>query len=142
MLEFFGFSTSDVRLKNIYGDSTIGLKEIDALKIKSYTYKADKNKTPHVGVIAQELKEIFPNSVIEGSDGYLSIKQEEMFYGLVKSIQELSAKNNQIKDKLALTYEQIKYTNEQNKLIEQENKLLEKQNKKFAKRIAKLQKNK
>ena len=133
---------SDERVKNIYGDATIGLKEIDALKVKNYTYKADKNKIPHVGVIAQELKEIFPNSVIEGSDGYLSIKQEEMFYGLVKSIQELSAKNNQIKDKLALTYEQIKYTNEQNKLIEQENKLLEKQNKEFAKRIAKLQKNK
>ena len=137
---FWGLS--DMRLKNIYGDSTIGLIEIDALKIKNYTYKADKTKTPHVGVIAQELKEIFPNSVIEGADGYLSIKQEEMFYGLVKSIQELSAKNDDIKQKIALTYEQIKYTNEQNKLIEQENKLLEKQNKEFAKRIAKLQKNK
>lgn len=131
---------SDVRLKNVYGDSNAGLKEIEALKIKNYVYKADKSKTPHVGVIAQELQKIFPNSVHKGSDGYLSITQEEMFYGLVKSIQELSAKNNQVEEKIALTDEQIKITNEQNNLLIQENKLLEKQNKEFAKRIAKLQK--
>ena len=134
--------TSDGRLKNIYGDSKIGLKEINALKIKNYTYKADKNKTPHVGVIAQELQEVFPNSVHKGTDGYLSITQEEMFYGLVKSIQELSNRNNQIKEKIEMTKEQIKFTNEQNSLLIEENKLLEKQNKEFAKRIAKLQENK
>ena len=136
---FFGIS-SDARLKNIYGDSTAGLNEIEALKIKNYTYKADKAKTPHVGVIAQELQKIFPNSVIEGSDGYLSIKQEEMFFGLVNSIQELSDKNDKVSEKIALSKEQMEYTKKQNKLIEQENKLLEKQNKEFAKRIAKLKK--
>ena len=135
----FGIS-SDARLKNIYGDSTAGLNEINALKVKDYTYKADKTKTPHVGVIAQELQKVFPNSVIEGSDGYLSITQEEMFFGIVNSIQELSDKNDKISEKIALSKEQIEYTQKQNKLIEQENKLLERQNKEFAKRIAKLQK--
>ncbi len=133
---------SDARLKNIYGDSTAGLNEINALKVKDYTYKADKTKTPHVGVIAQELQKVFPNSVIEGSDGYLSITQEEMFFGLVNSIQELSDKNDNVSEKIALSKEQIEYTQKQNKLIEQENKLLERQNKEFAKRIAKLQKKK
>ena len=136
------FGLSDARLKNIYGDSKIGLKEIDALKIKNYTYKSDKSKTLHVGVIAQELKKVFPNSVHEGTDGYLSITQEEMFYGLIKSIQELSSKNNQIEEKILLTEEKIKITNEQNDLLEKENKLLEKQNKEVAKRIAELKKNK
>ena len=131
---------SDKRLKNVSGKSTAGLKEINALKIKNYTYKADKIKTPHVGVIAQELQKIFPNSIVKGDDGYLSIKQEEMFYGLIKSIQELSNKNNTVLDKIAMTEEKIEYTEKQNKLVDQENKLLERQNREFEKRIAKLQK--
>ena len=139
LLSLIGLS-SDERLKNIYGDSKVGLKEINALKIKDYTYKADKNKVPHVGVIAQELRDVFPNSVIEGEDGYLSVKQEEMFFGLVKSIQELSNKNDKMAEKLALFKEQAEYTKAQNELIKQENKLLKKQKKEYAKRIADLQK--
>ena len=90
---------SDIRLKNVYGKSTIGLKEINALKIKNYTFKADKKQTPHVGVIAQELQKVFPNSVIEGADGYLRIKQEEMFYAMVNAIQELDKKDKQLVEK-------------------------------------------
>ena len=133
---------SDERLKNIYGDSTIGLNEINALKVKNYTYKADKNNTPHVGVIAQDLQKIFPNSVNENPSGYLTINQEEMFYGLINSIQQLSDKNNAVLEKIAMSKQKIENTTKQNELIKQENKLLEKQNKEFAKRIAKLKKKK
>ncbi|MCD7740201.1 MAG: tail fiber domain-containing protein, partial [Candidatus Gastranaerophilales bacterium] len=75
-----GTAVSDERLKNISGDNTAGLNEINALEVKNYTYKNDKEKTPHVGVIAQQLQKIFPNSVFEGEDGYLRIKTEEIFY--------------------------------------------------------------
>ena len=82
-----GGGFSDIRLKNVTGDSTIGLDEINALEVKNFTFKNDKEKTPHVGVIAQQLQKVFPNSVFEDKkSGYLKIKTEEIFYAMVNSI--------------------------------------------------------
>ena len=123
---------SDIRLKNVSGDSTAGLKEINALEVKNYTYKNDKEKTPHVGVIAQQLQKIFPNSVFEGEDGYLRIKTEEIFYAMVNSIKELFA---QIQDLTAKVVGLDKRLTE----LEQENEMLKKQNADFEKRLSKLE---
>ena len=46
----------------------------------------------HYGVIAQELQKIYPDLVIEGEDGYLSVNYVELVPLLIQSIQELSAK--------------------------------------------------
>ena len=123
---------SDIRLKNVSGDSTAGLKEINALEVKNYTYKNDKEKTPHVGVIAQQLQKIFPNSVFEGEDGYLRIKTEEIFYAMVNSIKELFA---QIQDLTAKVVGLDKRLTE----LEKENAMLKKQNADFEKRLSKLE---
>ena len=80
---------SDSRLKNITGDNTSGLNEILKLQVKNYTMKNDKTNEPQVGVIAQQLQKIFPNSVFEGKDGYLRIKRDEIFYACVNAIKEL-----------------------------------------------------
>lgn len=128
-----GAVTSDARLKNISGDSTAGLKEINALEVKNYTYKNDKEKTPHVGVIAQQLQKVFPNSVIKGDDGYLRIKTEEIFYAMVNSIKELFT---QIQDLTAKITGLDKRISE----LEAQNKALKKQNEEFEKRLAKLEK--
>ncbi|MBQ8459515.1 tail fiber domain-containing protein [bacterium] len=85
-------STSDRRLKNIGTRYTYGLDKINELKVYNYTFKDDKNKSPHVGVIAQELQKVFPNSVFKGTDGYLRIRWDEMFYAVINSIKELDAK--------------------------------------------------
>ena len=123
---------SDARLKNIQGESVAGLKEINALKVKNFTYKDDKEKTPHVGVIAQELEKVFPNSVLKGEDGYLRIRTEEIFYAMVNSIKELCA---QIKDLTA------KVTGLDNRIkkLEKENAQLKKQNAEFEQRLKKLE---
>ncbi len=47
---------------------------------------------PHYGLIAQELKEIYPELVYENSEGELSINYVEMIPLLVQSIQELTSK--------------------------------------------------
>lgn len=125
-------TTSDIRLKNVSGDSTAGLKEINALEVKNYTYKDDKEKTPHVGVIAQQLQKIFPNSVFEGDDGYLRIKTEEIFYAMVNSIKELFA---QIQDLTAKVVGLDKRLTQ----LEKENAMLKKQNADFEKRLSKLE---
>ena len=124
---------SDIRLKNVTGDSTAGLKEINALEVKNFTYKEDKEKTPHVGVIAQQLQKIFPNSVSKDDKGYLRIKTEEIFYAMVNSIKELC---KQIQDLTARVTGLDKRITE----LEKQNKLLAEQNKAFEKRLQKLEK--
>ncbi|MBO7110639.1 MAG: T9SS type A sorting domain-containing protein, partial [Bacteroidaceae bacterium] len=56
-----------------------------------YAYPEDSRilKTDHYGLIAQELREIYPDLVCEGSDGYLSVNYIEIIPLLIKSIQEL-----------------------------------------------------
>lgn len=48
----------------------------------------------HIGLIAQELKELYPNLVVEGQDGYLGINYVEIVPLLIRSIQELNEKVN------------------------------------------------
>ncbi|MBR1425153.1 tail fiber domain-containing protein [bacterium] len=96
----YGFSSdinyptllSDRRLKNITSKSTAGIEKIKQLKVYNYNFKNDKNKLPQVGVIAQDLQKVFPNSVFEGSDGFLRISWDEMFYAVINAIKELDQK--------------------------------------------------
>ena len=135
---------SDRRLKNITGDNKSGLKEILQLKVKNFTMKNDKNKEPLVGVIAQELQKVFPNSVVKGDDGYLRIKKDEIFYACVNAIKELHALVSDIFAKIAGLDEKIRFLEEKNKLNEEKIKKLEtrleQQNKMFEKRLAELEK--
>ena len=84
--------SSDRRLKYVGKENTSGLDKIRQLKVFNYTYKKDTTKTPHVGVIAQDLQKVFPNAVKKGADGFLTIRMEDMFYALVNAVKELDAK--------------------------------------------------
>ena len=86
-----GFS-SDRHLKYVSGENRSGLEKIRELKVFNYTFKKDKKKTPHVGVIAQDLQKIFPDAVTKGKDGFLRIRMEDMFYAVINSIKELDAR--------------------------------------------------
>ena len=55
--------SSDRRLKNVGEVFTGGLNKIKQLKVYNYTFKEDENKTPRVGVIAQDLQKVFPDAV-------------------------------------------------------------------------------
>lgn len=83
---------SDRRLKNIGTRNTAGLEELNQLKIYNYTFKNDKSKHSQIGVIAQDLQKVFPNSVFEGPDGYLRIRWDEMFFASINAIKELDRK--------------------------------------------------
>ncbi len=81
--------SSDRRLKYVGKESTSGLDKIRQLKVFNYTFKKDTTKTPHVGVIAQDLQKVFPNAVKKGADGFLTIRMEDMFYAVINAIKEL-----------------------------------------------------
>lgn len=53
----------------------------------------------HYGVSAQDLKEMYPNLVHEGEDGYLSVNYVEMVPLLLRSMQELKARVQELEGK-------------------------------------------
>ena len=111
-----GSYSSDRRLKYVGKENTSGLDKIRQLKVFNYTYKKDSTKTPHVGVIAQDLQKVFPNAVKKGADGFLTIRMEDMFYALVNAVKELDAKITALQKEnkeLKATVKQIQDNNKQ-----------------------------
>ena len=51
-----------------------------------------------VGFIAQEVREVIPDAVTEGQDGYLSLKADPIHWAAINAIQEL---NTQLKEQRA-----------------------------------------
>ena len=86
------FTFSDKRLKYLGKEFTFGLDKIRQLTVFNYTLKKDKTKTPHVGVIAQDLQKVFPDAVKKGTDGFLTIRFEDMFFAMINAIKELDLK--------------------------------------------------
>ena len=126
---------SDRRLKNIGGKYTAGLAELKKLDFFHFTFKEDKEKTPHVGVMAQDLEKVFPDAVTKGEDGYLRIRLEDMFYAVINAVKELDNKIAEI----------VQNITDINSTIEKQNKTIEEQQKtidELVKRIEKLEKQK
>ena len=93
--------SSDKRLKDIIGENLDAMDKINRIKVYNYTFKKDDLKTPHVGVIAQELQKVFPNAVTKDENGYLQIRHEDMFFTMINALKELDAKIKQIAIQLA-----------------------------------------
>ena len=126
---------SDRRLKNVGDKYTAGLAELKKLDFFHYTFKKDEEKTPHVGVIAQDLQKVFPDAVTKGEDGYLRIRWEDMFYAVINAVKELDNKTAEI----------VQNITDINSTIEKQNKTIEEQQKtidELVKRIEKLEKQK
>ena len=127
--------SSDRRLKNVGEEYTAGLAELKKLNFFHFTFKQDEEKTPHVGVIAQDLEKVFPDAVTKGEDGYLRIRWEDMFYAVINAVKELDNKIAEI----------VQNITEINSTIEKQNKTIEEQQKtidELIKRIEKLEKQK
>lgn len=106
-----GELVSDRRLKNVGKENTDGLAKLRQLKIYNYTFKKDKDKTPQVGVIAQDLQKVFPNAVKKAADGFLRIRLEDMFYAVINAIKELDTRVTRLE--------------KENQMLKQQNKALE-----------------
>ena len=113
---------SDRRLKNVGEAYTAGLEELKKLDFFHYTFKKDEAKTPHVGVMAQDLQKVFPDAVTEGEDGYLRIRMEDMFYAVINAVKELDTKICEVVDNLTSLSKKV---DEQQQLIETQNRRIE-----------------
>lgn len=96
------FSTSsDYRLKqDIKPISEQSIPSVVKLNPVSYMLKADsvhfnyekesqEVSMPHFGLIAQEVREIYPNLVYEAADGYLSVNYTELIPLLIHDMKQL-----------------------------------------------------
>ena len=108
---------SDIRLKENITDNNDGLEKILSIKPFNYTFKNDKNKTPEVGVIAQDLIKIFPNSVTKAKDGFYRIRWDEMFFALINSIKTLNQKVEKIASDISTLASDVNTLNKDNKII-------------------------
>lgn len=115
-------TSSDIRLKeNVEPVKDGSLADVMKMNAVQYNFKQRTVETPdddsiphyafdedspilttrHYGLIAQELQELYPELVSEGSDGFLSINYTEIIPILIKSIQELNDKVNTLSEKSA-----------------------------------------
>ena len=131
---------SDKRLKNIGEKYTSGLDVIKKLDVYNFTFKNDKNKTPQVGVMAQDLEKVFPTAVKKDVYGYLRIRWDEMFYAVINAVKELDTRVTELSKNVQSYFDR---TAKLEATIEAQQSTIEKlqaQNAEFEKRLAKLEK--
>jgi hypothetical protein len=96
-------SASDQRLKSNVNDLTYGLETVNSLRPVSYNWSNVESLGAQVeiGFIAQEVQKLAPEVVGSNANGMLSLDYPKMTAILAKAIQELSAKNTALEQRLA-----------------------------------------
>ncbi len=98
-------STSDARLKKDVTPLSGALDRLLQLKPVEFTYiTPDPAKRPagrHIGFIAQEVAEVFPNWVEEDEDGFLTVGSQGFEALTVGSLREVRAENASLKASLS-----------------------------------------
>jgi hypothetical protein len=102
-------TTSDERIKKNIVDSSIGLSELNQIRVRNFEYRTASeitaselqeynleqlavNKTgTQIGCIAQELEAVIPSAIIEDDRGVKNVQSDELLWHAIKSVQELSA---------------------------------------------------
>jgi hypothetical protein len=98
-------ANSDQRMKKNIKPLELGLEQIKALKPARFDYNNDEsNNSNRVGFIAQEVLPVLPHAVTvpEDSEKMMGVSTAEMIPVLVKAIQELSAKNEELVARIAV----------------------------------------
>lgn len=126
---------SDARLKDIGAPFTEGLNKLKQLKIYNFSFKNDPNRYSFVGVIAQDLKHIFPNAVYEDESGYYKIRWDEMFYAAINAVKEINSKVEELTARVAKDFDRVE-------ALKKDNADLNKKLDKLAAELAELEKSK
>jgi len=89
-------TTSDKRLKENIQDTKInGSEIINKIKVRDFKWK--KDQSDDIGLIAQELREIYPKAVFGNEDNdFLTIEKQSLVPVLIKTLQEVIDKNNKL----------------------------------------------
>jgi trimeric autotransporter adhesin len=99
--------TSDIRLKENILHSNLGLCFINKLNPVSYIRKNDESRKTEYGFIAQEVEAVLKDEGVDNNgmitiddNGMYELRYNDLLAPMVKSIQELKAENDELKNKL------------------------------------------
>lgn len=93
--------TSDERLKENIVDLSGSLDKLLQLQGVTYNFKANPDKTPIAGFIAQEVQKILPSLVGQDPNGYLNLNKDGMIPYIVEAIKEQNGKLDDTNKQLA-----------------------------------------
>jgi len=101
---------SDIKLKENIVDATPKLADLMQVKVRNYNLKGDYEQHKQIGVVAQELEQIFPSMIDESSDKdeegndlgttTKSVKYSVFVPMLIKAIQEQQALIQTLTDRI------------------------------------------
>ena len=94
--------SSDKRLKDNIKPIENALSKIESIGGYSFDWN-DKQQTyigTDIGVLAQEIEAIAPELVIDRETGYKAVRYEKLVAVLIEGIKELSAKVNELENKI------------------------------------------
>jgi hypothetical protein len=95
-------ATSDRRMKKAIMGLKGVLDKVTKLRGVSFRWKGDQGRDTRLGLVAQEVEEVFPELVFTNpTDGYKGIRFGELTAVLVEAIKEQQAKISSLEPKLA-----------------------------------------
>ena len=118
----YWLNLSDGRLKNVKKKYTRGIDEIKELNPIIYSFKENNpfelpSDDEFIGIVVQELQDIFPEAVSHYSEDYLAFDAEPVFWALVNAVKQqqdeidkykkISGEQQQQIDELNEKYEQL-----------------------------------
>ena len=103
------YYSSDIRLKENIHSLKGTLEKLDSIRAVSYDWKElteEERKTVHshtgsdIGVIAQEVEEVFPDLVEDRPNGYKAVNYEKLSAVLLSAVKELKQEVEELKQKI------------------------------------------
>ena len=93
--------SSDARKKNVISDISLekAYDLIDKCQTIVYTLKDDPSNKEQIGLIAQEVKEFFPEIITEDSDGYLALDYSKLTVVILKVLKDLIVRVSKLESK-------------------------------------------
>jgi prepilin-type N-terminal cleavage/methylation domain-containing protein len=92
---YFIYNTSDMRLKHDIKPLEHPLEDLSKIRALSFSMNGSNEKK--FGVIAQEVKEVYPELIQNLNDGYMGVDYLGLIGPLVGAVQELKANNEALK---------------------------------------------
>ena len=103
------YYSSDIRLKENIHSLKGTLEKLDSIRAVTYDWKElteEERKTVHshtgsdIGVIAQEVEEVFPHLVEDRPNGYKAVNYEKLSAVLLSAVKELKQEVEELKQKI------------------------------------------